>query len=1716
MSLKIELANTICNITGDLTEKQYDLCLKKLEIIKVNPSKEKFEWPLFKSWFETNFISEIRIPNLKDFFNSKSMNSNSEEPIMFGQIMMLAIKKFFIPNMFTRFEDFSGLNFYFKINKTLSEINGLTEVILVKKVIDLCDGKSLENLAKELAIIGTYIPGIKALSTHIFCANLPRSEVGNFMKLLGCFKAEDCSKAVDLNIKEVYFEYKEFKNENILDWNQNEVNAIEMKKIKCFKCGKLGHFKKNCNFNNRKPKKEESNMVVGLLGDSDIEEEEVNMVIGENNHSKIVGDEDDMDIYVSDDEVDVFDNVDYLGEAEACGNVELEDKQNEYSFNVTEHGNMYDEFLIDCGATVHIVNDESLLHNIRNEEINLYCIEGKRKYHVRGEVHLPNGIILKNAVYVSKSLRNIISLTALNEDGYDSSQVNGVCRIYSGDKLMMEVNMKNKLYLMKIQDLGEVNSISETTSWLNEHKKLGHASINQLKNLGISYDGSVCESCVGNVNKTLGVKNPQNLEIGEMIHADLIGPINKQYALVCVDQKSKFTISYVLNSKSEASSKAISAIKVFNNLLRIQNKSVVQLRVDNEFDTNAIKEYCENLGIILQLTAPHSSYQNGVAENANKLLKRKIKLLLYDSGLDESFWVDALRHAVFLLNYIPRNNNIESPWKILTKRDKNIKNILPFGCLTFFYNYQNKQKIFTEYKSGVFIGFDGTTQIAKIYDVKENKIIRTSAFKGIENVFPLQKEEWFDRSSSGSGELKSREGNTSFDNSSYDNTDIEYERPSFGSHTGTYGGSFGSFNGNSISIASPPDTSTNTSTSELNKEVISPTDFTIDTDVDMESSHEFQNEYDTAEIENESDTMDIDEEDHNNQSSELISSVKERQVVPTKAHDTKNSKHYNKSNKKIQPEDKSTRQLRSGKKKPMITNFSENSDNSDSNEFIDASDSLESGHFSVNNELIKLNKLQQAHTSHVIDQYSQLLDRSKDLWKMSKENFVARPLYIPRESGLIPVSKKQQQQQQQQENFQQQFLPPSENRRLLKTRGDASGELIPRPAPGPLEPTIKASKRPDFLFAQVGASKRRIQQGNSFEINQRSADDEVQPFSTVTSKHYIDLKNQERNNLPVSGRSSFTTSFSKPHVKGGEIPTSEAQKQLPSSNVYKQITGGTSMSEDVADIMHEANVLVDKMKYIIPNTYKQALRTPQSEQWKKAAAEEFKSMNDKSVYTLIPRNKVPKGSLIVKSRWVFTVKQDPITNEEKFKGRIVAKGFTQEKGVNYIDKYSPVMRFETLRLAIGIAAIKQWGITQLDAKNAFLNGKLDYDVYLDPPEGTTKGTDIVWKLHRSLYGLKQSPRIWYLTVAKVLIDSGFQNSVLEPCLFWKNNCLLILYVDDILIVGKNERIRKEAAEVLSNHFEMKDLGKPKVFLGITIEELEGKKGYSLSMKDTIDKVKKDYQIEITKRELITPIVKGFDKNEINSPLLNKENHKKYRSIVGTLLFIANTVRLDISFTVSYLSRFLESPTEYHLKGAIRTLHYIVQTKNFKLIYKNSNRRIQFEDFRYIDKTEDVVLKDYSSEKFFKLDLISDSDWAGDTKDRKSQSGNIIMLNGNIIDWCSRKQNAISGSSTESEYIAMSDGLKDALSIKNLLSEMKIPIGFINVVGDNCSALTLAAHNTQHKRTKHIDIRFHFIRNLVDNKQVKLNYINTTTNLADLLTKFLDSTTFKNLKKILQN
>lgn len=1291
-----------------------------------------------------------------------------------------------------------------------------------------------------------------------------------------------------------------------------------------------------------------------------------------------------------------------------------------------------------------------------------------------------------------------------------------------------------------------------------------------------------------------------------MLHADLIGPLNKKYGLVCIDHNSKFITGYIIDSKSKASETLIKTIQKLNSVLQYNNnKSICYLRTDNEFRTKQMEQFCDDKGINAEFSAPHSSYQNGSAENANRILKNKIRILMMDSGIPKYLWTYAFGHALFLLNYLPRNKDQQSPWEIFSGKSKNLKHILPFGCLIFYHNYKTDQKIFTQYKSGVFIGYDKTTKIAFIYDGISRKIVRSSAFQGLPSVFPLRKN-WYEQDG---GEISGRRL-SSVDYSSSDNDDL-----SSSSHVGMHGGSFFSLDNDN-----PNDFPPGPSSSGSRSDTTPPTD---KGDNPLSSVRPVARQA-TIETIPDTDAMDIDSDDddgdvadtffdtqdslvpvtNNSSSTALVSNRKETPSTPAPYSPPPKT-----SSQPSQPQ--SQRLLESSSSHPLMIESPSSSTESAlqlvTQELVKMNQQQVNNQDKLTTELINLNKYSHEQnnnlinhlTSFHVEQQDKVFSQFQNLMNTSQHmfdtQFASRPIYIPVETDLLhpdpspparivgpkaplslptrgdvskdlipkmkpgPLNRVPTVDHAASSSDSddadmavdtdnspplQKQLPAGPVRPAIQSRGHVGRDLIARSPPGPVVPSsspvsdVNHDSRsptppssglsgPTSVYSQVDvrtplkipdvlapylrrnikrhtslptptySSKRRVKEGSSLALSLHQPDGSSTVVGHQRSKIHHDVNNPERNAIPEALRTS----------KGEPVLSTTQLAGGKSSITSNQDTQEPMVIDD------EAHLLVNNLKYTLPRTLAHALRTPQAKYWKEAAKEEYDSLVNNKVFKVVKKTSIPKNALIVKSRWVFNVKQED-ENNERFKARIVAKGFTQERGINYIDKYAPVMRFETLRLVFSIAAMNKWSMKQLDAKNAFLNGKLDHKVYLEPPDGLSKNKDEVWKLERSLYGLKQSPRIWYLTIAKVLKDNGFENSIVDPCMFWKQGVLLVIYVDDILITGKNKEVIEKTADILKKHYLMKDIGKPRMFLGISVKELPDKEGYELSMKDSIERIKENYKITPTQRRLITPLVKGFDKKQDTSAKLNEADHKKYRSIIGSLLYMANTVRLDISFAISYLSRFLEEPTEYLLKGCLRVMQYVIQTKHFNLKFTHNKRTLTYKDFRYIDKTEEVILHDYPELTKYQLTVVSDSDWAGDVKDRKSQSGHIVMLNGNIIDWTSRKQESTAGSSTESEYIALNDAVKSGKSILNMLQQMKIKVSYIDLVGDNCSALTLAAHNTLHKRTKHIDIKYHYIRELVENKTIKLNYINTKENIADILTKFDDTTTFTNLLKII--
>ena len=241
-----------------------------------------------------------------------------------------------------------------------------------------------------------------------------------------------------------------------------------------------------------------------------------------------------------------------------------------------------------------------------------------------------------------------------------------------------------------------------------------------MKNiLGESYNDSAvskalkeCQTCASVVPKTqLKKPHTQEFEVGEMICADLIGPINNSYGLIISDRKSKFAIARVLRSKSEVSSKTLEILKTFKNLLSLTKRTVVLFRADNEFDTKMVGSFCDEEGITTQFSAPHSSFQNGFAETQNREIERKLKLMLIDSNIPNSYWNFAFHHSVFINNYVPRNMATQSAWEVFRSCKKTVSNILPFGCRIYAFNHDTRQKVQKRDIKGVFLGYHKGTKI---------------------------------------------------------------------------------------------------------------------------------------------------------------------------------------------------------------------------------------------------------------------------------------------------------------------------------------------------------------------------------------------------------------------------------------------------------------------------------------------------------------------------------------------------------------------------------------------------------------------------------------------------------------------------------------------------------------------------------------------------------------------------------------------------------------------------------------------------------------------------------------------------------------------------------------------------------------------------------------------------------------------------------------------
>lgn len=491
--------------------------------------------------------------------------------------------------------------------------------------------------------------------------------------------------------------------------------------------------------------------------------------------------------------------------------------------------------------------------------------------------------------------------------------------------------------------------------------------------------------------------------------------------------------------------------------------------------------------------------------------------------------------------------------------------------------------------------------------------------------------------------------------------------------------------------------------------------------------------------------------------------------------------------------------------------------------------------------------------------------------------------------------------------------------------------------------------------------------------------------------------------------------------------------------------------------------------FTVPKTVNEAMRGGLAESWKKAMTDEINSHSENETWTL---TNLPSDRKAIKSGWVFKLKRDENGNIVKFKARLVAKGYSQRYGVDYEETFSPVVRYVSIRYLLALAVEGDWKMTQMDAITAFLQGHLNEEIYMSQPEGFDDGSDKVCKLNRAVYGLKQASRQWNLKLDNALKNYGLKRSNSDPCIYYGEFLIVAIYVDDFLIFFKLEKEVNKLKQFLNKNFRMKDIGEAKIVLGMRIRQT--KDSIILDQMTYVNDILHKFGMNDSK-PVTTPsntseklsIMMVTDENDLTGNI-------PYQEAVGSLLYLAQATRPDISFAVNDVSRFNHKHGTPHWTAVKRIFRYLKGTENYALNFR---------------KTGNAYITAYS-----------DSDFGSDVDKRRSCSGYVVKMANCAISWYSHRQEIIALSSTEAEYIALSSCAREIIWLRQLADELNPHKKAINIYVDNTSTIQLAEEEAYRPRSKHIDIRYHHTRQLIEKKFIKLKYCETAHNVADVLTK----------------
>ncbi|KAJ1704358.1 hypothetical protein LUZ63_004137 [Rhynchospora breviuscula] len=494
-----------------------------------------------------------------------------------------------------------------------------------------------------------------------------------------------------------------------------------------------------------------------------------------------------------------------------------------------------------------------------------------------------------------------------------------------------------------------------------------------------------------------------------------------------------------------------------------------------------------------------------------------------------------------------------------------------------------------------------------------------------------------------------------------------------------------------------------------------------------------------------------------------------------------------------------------------------------------------------------------------------------------------------------------------------------------------------------------------------------------------------------------------------------------------------------------------------------------------PEFYGEAMK---QKQWREAMQTEIEALERNHTWTI---EELPKGKIAIGCKWVYRVKYHSDGRVERYKARLVVLGNRQKEGVDFNETFAPVAKMVSVRTFLAVAVAKAWEIHQMDVNNAFLHGDLNEEVYMKLPPGfASSHPGKVCRLRKSLYGLRQTPRMWFSKLAATLEAYGFIQSKVDYSLFSYQNggifITILVYVDDLVIAGNNSDAIRNFKSYLSGAFSMKDLGMLKYFL--VIKFARNPTGLVLSQRKYTLDILAEYGL-LGSKPATTPLEQNHNMSALKGErMLDPE---KYRRLVGKLIYLTIT-RPELSYSVHIFAQFMHSPLRAHYDAALRVLRYL----------KNS-------------PGQGLLLR---ADSDLKLYAYCDSDWAACPLTRCSLTGYFILLGRSPISWKTKKQHTVSRSSAEAEYRSMAAAACELTWLRSLLNFLGVTHQEpVKLFCDSQAALHIAANPVFHERTKHIEIDCHYICDQICAGLITTSYVRSTDQLADIFTKSLGKQQF---------